>query len=72
MTLTPPSFPPIGSTQALVTLIILAWFAGYWWHMRAYGGHGLDLLVPLLEGVPVLGPLAKKYLGGGAGAMQLK
>ena len=81
MTLGPISYPPIGSTQALVILIILIWFGGYWYHMRTYGGHGLDLLRPILEGGPFLEPGLKWFLevsrggGGGSGvpgATQLK
>jgi hypothetical protein len=55
-----PAFPPIGGTQALVIIIILFWFGAYWFHMRTFGGHGLDLLLPLLEPIPFVGPLAKR------------
>ena len=67
--------PTIGATQAIVTLIILAWFGAYWYHMKLYGGHGLDLLVPLAKDVPVLGPFLVKHFGspgGSSGAVELK
>ncbi len=68
-----PPFPPIGSTQALVIIILLAWFGGYWYHMKVFGGHGLDLLIPIVEGWPVVGDFLKKHFGNPNGsAISLK
>ena len=35
-----PTSLSVAATQAVVTLIIIGWFGGYFWHMRSFGGHG--------------------------------
>ena len=35
-----PTSLSVAATQAVVALIIIGWFGGYFMHMRTYGGHG--------------------------------
>lgn len=39
--LAPPTSLSVAATQGVVSLIIISFFLGYWYHMHKFGGHGL-------------------------------